>query len=117
MIRPRWKDLGQLAFRSAQRRDKIDAAPGAFARERDVATIGRPDRIDVRGGLGRRSQRLRSINQLDVNVRIILLRAVPDESDLVAVRGKRRLSFAAGKTGDRNDLRLRAGAFGLRPVD
>src|SRR5262245_2519711 len=108
------KDLGQFSFRSAQSRDKIDSAPGAFARECDVAAIRRPDWIEVRGGIGRQPQRLPSVNQFDIDVRIIFLRAVPNESDLGAVRGKRRLGFAARKAGDWNYLRLRAGAFGLR---
>src|SRR5262245_33230032 len=117
MERPIRKEAGQLAFRSAQGRNKIDAAPFASARERDVATVRRPDRIEVGGGIGRQPQRFPSVNQLDENVLIVLLFAIPDESDLVSVRRKRRLAFTARKTGDGNDLRLRSGAFALGPGD
>src|SRR6185503_17323576 len=100
---------------SAQSADEIDAAPLAFACERKVAAIRRPDWVEIRRGVGRQLQRLSGAYQFDPDVVIILLRAIPGESDLRAVGRNGRQNFAARITGKGHDLQPGAGAFVLRP--
>src|SRR5262245_65133178 len=55
----------------------------------------------------RQPERLSRPDQLNVDVEVVSLLAVPDKGDLVAVGRKSRMRFQARKTGERDDVQNR----------
>src|SRR5436853_1381 len=78
------------------------------------ATIRRPRRIEVFGGIGRQPQATPGADQLNIDVGIVAFFAHPRVSDLVAVWRENRREFRAGRTGERHDFQRRLLMFGGR---
>src|SRR5262249_9687163 len=95
--------VGHFTLDPAQGRDRIKAAAfSSLTEEDDVTAVGRPCRMRVSRRMRRQPERLSGADQVDIDVRVVSLPAVPDKGDLVAVRRKSGLRFPARKTGERD---------------
>src|SRR5262249_50867218 len=93
-------DVGQFAFWPAQRRDQPQFALAGYthawrrfaSEERNPASVGRPDGIEVGARIGRQPQRRAGADLLHVDVGVVLLRPGPREDDVIAVGRKRGIT-------------------------
>ena len=79
----------------------------SLTHERDLAAVGRPRRCVSRAGSAREAAHVRRSHQRDVDVPVVLLRAVPRERDLFAVGRKRGIDLPARQRRERHDAQWR----------
>lgn len=93
-------DIGQLALRSSQRRNKVDSACFGLglAHKCDESTIGRPGRDEKCSGMVGKLDGPLLPNLLDVKIELeLLFRTKPREDDLIPIGRKAGCDLKPGK--------------------
>ena len=102
--------VGDFLFRTAERRNEVNASAVAFGPEHDLAAVGRKVRFVVVRGIGRQAPRFAGLKLLHPNVQIVPC-AVGRVSDQVAgspdgglagqarIRGEAHRRYSVGPRG------------------